>query len=172
MDSLSWTHYGLGAFLTSPAFTLTLLIGLLIWAAGSDLKRFIIPNAAVGIIATLGLIYQLQTGGPIGETTLIAAVVLAVGFAAFALRIAGAGDAKLLAALALFAGPSEIFSLIVHTLLIGGGLSVFWLLSRPLRHGLVVAGFAIQPEPGRRLPYGIAIAGGALFMVGRLWPAF
>lgn len=170
MDSATWASNDTAALLLGAAPTLALVGGLLVWAGLSDLRRYLIPNAAVGLIAALGLVYQGQVGGPLGAALLIAGSVLAVGFIGYATRLFGAGDAKLLAAVALLAGPSEILAFLTQTLLLGGGLALLWLAARPLRHGLVLAGFDLAAEPARRLPYGLAIAGGGLLLIARLWP--
>ncbi|MCR9219048.1 MAG: prepilin peptidase [Alphaproteobacteria bacterium] len=170
MDWVTWASDKTAALLLGPVPTLALVAGLLVWAGLSDLRRYLIPNAAVGLAAALGLVYQVQVGGPAGSALLIAATVLAVGFLGFAIRLFGAGDAKLLAAVALLAGPSEILPFLTQTLLIGGGLALLWLAARPLRHGLVLAGFHVAAEPARQLPYGVAIAGGGLLLIARLWP--
>lgn len=170
MESFTWLSARTAELLTGPALTLSLLAALLMAVALSDLRRFLIPNAIVLCVGALALIFQFQTGGAIGAAILVAAVVLLVGFGVYALRLVGAGDVKLLAALALWAGPSEITALLVQTLLLGGALSLLWLLSGPLRHGLVAAGVDIAADPPRRIPYGLAIAGGGLLLIARLWP--
>jgi len=170
MESFTWMSARTAELIAGPALPLALLAALLIAAAASDLRRFLIPNAVALSIAALGLVFQLQTGGPLGPAALIAGGVLLIGFAVYALRLVGAGDVKLLAAVALWAGPAEIAPLLLHTALFGGALSILWLLSGPLRHGLVVAGFDVASEPPRRIPYGLAIAGGGLLLIARLWP--
>lgn len=161
---------GLNGDMAVEAVLLVLLSALLVWSAISDLRRFLIPNAAVVAIGVGGVAWQLATGGALGATLLLAALVLVLGFAVYSLKIAGAGDVKLLSAVALWAGAAGFLPVFIHTVLIGGGLALFWLISRPLRHGLVIAGFNIDSEPPRQIPYGLAIAGAGLLMVVRLWP--
>ncbi|MEQ8604729.1 MAG: prepilin peptidase [Marivibrio sp.] len=170
MESFTWMSPRTAELIIGPALPLSLLAALLIAAAVSDLRRFLIPNAIALAVGALGLVFQLQTGGPIGAAALVAGVLLLVGFVAYAVRLIGAGDVKLFAALALWAGPGEIAPLLLQTALLGGALSILWVLSGPLRQGLMVAGFDVAVEPPRRIPYGLAIAGGGLLLIARLWP--
>lgn len=170
MESFTWMSARTAELIVGPALPLSLLAALLIAAAASDLRRFLIPNAIALAVAALGVAFQLQTGGSLGAAALTAGGLLVIGFGAYALRLVGAGDVKLFAALALWAGPTEIAPLLLHTALFGGALSLLWVLSGPLRQGLVVAGFDIAVEPPRRIPYGLAIAGGGLLMIARIWP--
>lgn len=156
--------------LTLEAMLLATLGLFALWAAASDLRRYLIPNRLVVAIAFGGIVWQLAAGGGVGAALSVAAIVLAAGFAAFALNILGAGDVKLLSAVALWAGPAEIVPLLLQTLIFGGALALFWVLSRPLRHTLVLAGLDIRAEPPRAIPYGVAIAGGTLALIVRLWP--
>ena len=82
---------------------LTAFAGLLVWAAWSDLRDYIIPNRISIAIAALYPAHILATENIhiLPGALIMAAVVFAVGFAFFALRIAGGGDVKLMTAAAL-----------------------------------------------------------------------
>jgi prepilin peptidase CpaA len=91
--------------------------------------------------------------------------VFAVAAALFAGNILGGGDAKLLGAVALWAGPAWVLEALLVTALLGGVAAVARLL-RPIFLTPVLG-----PQPGARetsLPYGVAIAGGGLWVAGRM----
>jgi len=84
----------------------------------------------------------------------------------FALGWIGGGDAKLFAAAALWIGWPAALTYLAVTGLAGGGLALLLLsLRSPLARPLVLAGpawFARLGEPDENVPYGVAIAVGAL----------
>lgn len=149
--------------------------GLLIIAAASDARRYLIPNwISVGIIA-LFLPYALLN--PIGVNWLgglaTAAAAFAFGLGLYALRLMGGGDVKLIAACALWAGPALIapFLLIVSAAggaLAGGLLTARWIAARRRRNapsGEVETGDT--PLMRQKVPYGLAIAAGGIFLLAR-----
>lgn len=84
-------------------------IAIGIWVAWSDMKFMKIPNKAVIALLLVwlgpGLLAVLLTGLPLINWLwgwALAAIVLAIGFLANALRLVGAGDAKFAAAMAPF----------------------------------------------------------------------
>ncbi|HEX3919634.1 MAG TPA: prepilin peptidase [Caulobacteraceae bacterium] len=142
---------------------------LVIGAAVKDISSFTIPNwisialAAAFIPAALALGVSLPVIG-ISFAVGIAALVLAAVM--FALGWIGGGDAKLMAAAALWVGLRGIGPFAIYTGLAGGALALAlvalrsaWL--RPIAH----AGPAWTRRlatPGESAPYGVAIAIGAL----------
>jgi len=100
--------------------------------------------------------------------------VLVVGIMIFALGWLGGGDVKLLAALALWAGPDHLVLLLLMTCLAGGILALIYVLPVILSRNPAVSGFIDwffmkvlkKPAPllqagkalGLQLPYGVAIA--------------
>jgi len=144
--------------------------GLLFAAAVSDILRYTIPNRWCLALALLYPAYAYNVQPP---STWIASLAIALGFLAtgfvlFCLRTLGAGDAKLFAVAALWAGPDLALPFAVYTTLAGGIMVFFmWLQYRiamapsarlALIHG-VDPGFAKQP-----MPYGAAIAVGGLYV--------
>lgn len=90
---------------------------------------------------------------------------LVIGIALFAFRILGGGDAKLLAAALLWVGTSGAFVFVMATALAGGALSLFLLAARkwwPLVPWTAPAWVARLMEPKGDIPYGVAIAVGAI----------
>jgi Flp pilus assembly protein protease CpaA len=122
--------------------------------------------------------------------------MLVVGFMLFAVHAFGAGDAKLLAAVALWAGPEYVLDLVLVTAVVGGVFSLVIIFARRLSdrflieyriHALTALLFgsrqpspadpdADTPQPAARavsfarpIPYGVAIgAGAALVAYGLL----
>lgn len=136
--------------------------GLLLLAAGYDIWVRRIPNWTV--VGLLGLFLVGLTQGWLasGVLSCLAAFALALlaGFPMFVSRVMGAGDVKLLAVAALFAGMDNLLLLAVATALAGGALAITALAMRPYEEVLAASGW---PRPRAGLPYGVAIAAGALY---------
>jgi prepilin peptidase CpaA len=150
-------------------FTLA-AVGLFAAAAVTDGRSRRIPNLLPAGLALLGLmriVAALAAGtgiGPAAADLAAAAAVFAAGALAFRFGLFGGGDAKLLAAGALWLGTAALGAFLLTTVLAGGALALVFLLAGLLgRRGL--AGTATAS-----LPYGIAIAaGGILTSAGALW---
>jgi prepilin peptidase CpaA len=141
---------------------------LLIVAAIKDATTMTIPNWISLAIAGAFLVtapFALEVGA-IGANALTAAGVLAAGFAMFSLNWIGGGDAKLLAAAALWMGLPGLPDFLIWTGIFGGGLSLGLLGARQIVVYLPIA--PVQGALGRLLepkgdiPYGLAIAAGGL----------
>lgn len=133
-------------------------IALFVAAAVSDAARRIIPNPLVVALAVLGLA-RIAAGLAGGDGVaaacldLLAALgVFAVGAAAFAGGMLGGGDAKLLAAGALWIGVAGLGGYLVSTVLAGGVLAV----------GYLAWQFAARRASSAGLPYALAIAAGGI----------
>ncbi len=149
--------------------------GLLIYAACSDMARMIIPNWVSIALSAAFPVFAFAIGMPLAEIgmhVLFGAGMLAVGFVLFAFNIVGGGDAKLLAAAAIWTGCGGFLPFIVWTALAGGGLAVLVLVARANSIHLVGLGapnFVIKlltPEKG--IPYGVAIMCGGLMAIPSL----
>lgn len=159
-----------------PVFVLSILalVGLLLWAAYSDVKSFTIPNSLTLAVLLLYIPFVLSSGGTVDWTAglIVAAIVLVVGFVLFAFGTVGGGDIKLLAAVSAWAGPAYIFDFLITTGLVGGVLALIMLGS--VRFGFALAlekvGFRVGSKvlQGTVLPYGLAIASGGLVVAWRL----
>lgn len=127
-----------------------ILLCLLLQAAITDLAWRRIPNALVlgGLLLAFALRWRLDL------PLLQALGGMAVGgllFLPFYLRRAmAAGDVKLMAMVGAFTGPLGAVQIAWLAFLIGGLLALAALLTRPPRRGL---------------PYGVAVALGALLLV-------
>lgn len=164
--------------MTAPAteaVALAVLVAALLGAAISDIRRYLIPNRYPIAIALAYLVYA--TGHPLDQglwdvaAGFVAFVLCAVLFAA---GIFGGGDAKLLSATMLWAGPWLAAPFLLYTVLAGGALALAWL--SPFRRLMPAAP---QPPPGgetdaatsgmrsrlhQPTPYGAAIAAGGLYV--------
>jgi prepilin peptidase CpaA len=143
------------------------------FAAANDLFTMKIPNAiSIALIAAfcasvfaVGLTWQ-DAATHIG----VGAAVLVFGFALFSFNLLGGGDAKLMAAGALWMGFDQVAPYIIYVTLFGGFLSLAILF---YRHFIPATNWPL-PEwahklhaNGTGIPYGIAIAAAAL----KIYPA-
>ncbi len=166
--------------MTAPAtevVALAVVVAALLGAAVSDVRRYLIPNrypAAIALAYSLYATSQPLDQSLFGLAAGVATLVLAATM--FAAGVIGGGDAKLLAATMLWAGPSLATSCLMYTALAGGAIALAWLT--PFRR-LMPAAPQIE-RPGVELgtpvngvssrfhqptPYGVAIAAGGLYVV-------
>lgn len=151
---------------------LAALPALLLLAAASDLLTMTIPNRLVlAVVALFALAAPLAGLGlaEIGAHLAAGALVLAIGFALFAAGWIGGGDAKLAAALALWLGFEPLLAWFVLFALLGGALTFVLIFCRKTPLPARLAGvdwIARLHHPKSGVPYGIALAAGALW----LWP--
>jgi len=143
---------------------------LVLTAAVKDLTSFTIPNwISLAMLAAWfpGAGAALAAGVPAGELLGclgVGVAALAVGVAMFALRWIGGGDAKLMAAAALWMGAPGLAPFLLWTTIAGGALTVILITVR--RHGAPLAGadgwVGRLMTPQGAVPYGVAICVGAL----------
>lgn len=152
-----------------------LYIALVCYGAWSDARALRIPNTVS--LALLAAFFPTALVAGIGLEAIAwhlgaGVLLLVAGFSLFAMGLFGGGDAKLLAATALWVGwGEELLFLIFAVVLVGGVLSLAVVL---LRKGL-----GLWPDwlvnsaeglftPNKAVPYGIAIALGAMMTVPRM----
>ena len=149
-------------------FLLVLFPAAVIFAALRDATTFTIPNWLCAVAALLFFPVALASGlPPQGYLMALGLFVatLAAGMAMFALGWIGGGDAKLFAACGLWLGGAAIFPFLAWTAIAGGGLAVCLLFGRKFAATLPRAPMpwlARLLTPGENVPYGVAIAVGAL----------
>ncbi len=159
------------------ALPTTLFALLMIVAATGDVLSRRISNRLVLLIA-LGFLPVAWTHGMGFSALLIHAaaglVVLLAGFALFSVRVLGGGDAKLLGAAAIWFGLAGLPQFLVMTVLAGGILGLAMLAwsvaafhSEVKRPGL----FRFLPLKRPSVPYGYAIAAGAILALPGSWLA-
>lgn len=153
------------------AAALALYCGVLLWAAVSDARSYIIPNRLVLIlIAAFILAAPLLLPLPAIVRHVLAGLgVLVVGLALFQFRLLGGGDVKLFAAASLWVGLDLLVPQLLLVFLAGGTLSVMLLLLRTAwGQGLFLSLFGrwmALPRllgKGEPVPYGVAICLGSL----------
>ena len=148
---------------------------LVLAAAVKDLTSYTIPNwISLGLLAAWvpAAGASLAAGVPAGEllTCLaVGAAALVVGVGMFAFRWIGGGDAKLMAAAALWLGAPGLAPFLMWTTLAGGALTFMLIAVRRHGHAFVSeTGPEAQHWVGRLMdrrgdvPYGVAICAGAL----------
>lgn len=135
----------------------------LVAAAASDMRSYEIPDTANAVIGILYLVYAMTAPGHVdfAGACIVAFVVFLVGAGLFTTGAFGGGDVKLLSVTALWAGPGLILPFLFITAMSGGVLSLTVLLRAQF-----AGRAAIDTKP--RVPYGIAIAAGGLFVVARI----
>lgn len=142
---------------------------LAIVAALKDCTTFTIPNwislALLGAFPLTALAVGLPLQS-VGAALLLGMAGLLVGMGMFAAGWIGGGDAKLLAASAPWLGLAGVGPFLLVTAVAGGGLAVSLLLLRSGRLAPVMthgpSWLARLATRGENVPYGVAIAVGAL----------
>lgn len=153
----------------------TLLPFLAVAAAISDFLTMRIPNWLNAVIALAFFPMAFITGMP-GEVILwhclASVVVLAVGFGLFSAGYIGGGDAKLLAAVALWIGWTQLPPFLLITVFAGGVLALvmkvwqmFRLEGEVHEIGWAKRLFGLKMD----LPYGVAIAAGTILAFPGTW---
>lgn len=146
------------------------MAALALAAAVTDLRARRVPNVIPLAIAALYPALVLAPGSTVDWTGGLAtgAIALLVGYLLFALRLCGGGDAKLFAALAIWAGPALILPFALWTAVAGGAIAlVMWVQQKLTRAPSLAAARFAQVEAGFHrlaMPYALAIAAGALYL--------
>ncbi|WDI33193.1 prepilin peptidase [Hyphococcus flavus] len=151
------------AYILLSVFPAALLI-----AAANDIYEFKIPNWLSIILVAVYPAAGLAVGASASvlvEGALLGAAALTVGFALFAGKIVGGGDAKLFAAAAPWLGLSSIGIFLFNTAVAGIFLAIAMGMFRKLP---VLPVYAHAPwlirlhQRKKDLPYAVAIAAGGL----------
>lgn len=154
-------------------------VGCVLTAAISDARTLRIPNilcAGIAAVFAAHAAIDLTTAEIVNALGLAAATLIA-GFLAFVRGRIGGGDVKLLTVCMAWAGTHHAMEFLIVTGLVGGVIALALLspmLSRPLaglqRHWprLATANMTAAHAP---MPYGVAIASGALVVAARIMAA-
>ncbi|MDM9626911.1 prepilin peptidase [Rhizobium sp. S152] len=133
-------------------------------AAFSDLFTMTIPNRISVIISLAFLIIAPLAGMPLAAISAHLAGALAVFtvcFVLFALNVMGGGDAKLLAATALWFGlDPSLIEFLAYVGIIGGAATLVILMIRSQADAIMAIGLPVPHSilTAKKIPYGIAIA--------------
>lgn len=153
-------------------FTCLLLLG-----AAGDVRSRRIPNRVVLVLGILGLIYSGVA--PLSLWGLLrgfggAATGLGLWLPFYILGWLGAGDVKLFAAAGAWLGPAKTVEGSAIAALLGALLAFLWMLRfRGFKNAVETLGIAatlpsvlaertLSPDKARALPYGLAMAIGAI----------
>ena len=153
-----------GRWIVAGLFAIILII-----ASVSDIRYRRIPNWCVVVLLVL-FIPWIFVGPEVSVLLSLAAfaIFMAAGIILYAFGIWGAGDSKLIAAVALFVGWARLPLFLFATALAGGILALVIILW----HAPRVRAMLNVPTPDaarRNVPYGVAIAVGAAFaLISRL----
>ena len=159
----------------TPALWATLFAVLLIAAATGDALSRRLSNWLALSIATAFIAAAMSAGMPLSLMFLHLVTGLALALGAYvlsALGVLGGGDPKLLGAAGAWLGPSAAVLFLMMTAIAGGVLSLvllLWVFCRYLIRRRTGGG----PRGGRmaapRVPYGCAIAAGAILALSQSW---
>lgn len=154
----------------------------LVAASVTDVRTRRIPNPLVLSLLAVGIAFSIASR-PVPEALLASAGGVGLGFAIWIgfwlVGVMGAGDVKFFAAIGAWLGPAATWRAALAAAIVGGLLAVLMLLhakglgpamrrlSLALSSGsLAILGHAQPGEatPQRHLPYGVALAVGALMI--------
>jgi prepilin peptidase CpaA len=147
------------------------------YAAATDLLTMRIANAVSLAIVFSFLLIAPLAGLTIDQMLMHLAAGLAVllaGMLLFGLRLVGGGDAKLLAAASLWIGVDDLIPFLAWVTIFGGALALLLLAYRrfPADVYPLPAWARRLHRRGEGMPYGVAIAAGALTVYPlTTWPA-
>lgn len=134
---------------------LGVLMALLGWCAIEDVRARNIAHWTILSIAALYVVYAAAGYGEWRPALIGGGIFLVLGFVLFHLKLMGGGDSKLIAALGLWTGLSQMGPFLFYTAVAGGVVALAVLVQQRLRaHG----GDTAAEAP--TVPYGVAIAFG------------
>ena len=140
---------------------------LCILAALIDIETLTIPNWLNGWLAFLfvpAVILAAPGWETVGWHVLVGAIAFVASVALFFLGVYGGCDAKFIPGVLLWVGPAGVAPFLIVTALAGGILTILVIIMRGLLPSGYAPGFGVATFEDRKgVPYGVAIAMGALF---------
>ncbi|MGL4543000.1 MAG: prepilin peptidase [Polymorphobacter sp.] len=156
--------------MTAQALDAALLLvvgGLLAAAARCDVRALWIPDRyGLGIVLAYGAAALSQPWQAAAAGLATALLVFAGGALLFARGWLGGADVKLLAALALWAGPDGLASLLFDTALAGAVLALAMLVRLRRR---TPANWRVHEPLRQPMPFGVAIAAAGWALIVARW---
>ncbi len=144
----------------APSWLIIVLVCAMVAAAIEDALRLRISNVT-SLVVFAGALVAAVIEGPswaLWQNVVAFAAILTLGTFAFSAGLLGGGDVKLFAATALWFDLKSTLWFVALTFIAGGVVAVGYLLSRPWSRRTQ------GKKRERRVPYGIAIAAGALIL--------
>lgn len=149
-----------------------LFMAILGVALVTDLNSFRIPNRFCIALVLLYPAHLMTSAAAVDwpGSLLVAGLIFVVGLLPFSAGWMGGGDVKLMAATALWLGPSAVLPFLAVTSLVGGLVAVVMLtrLRFCVARAAEVVGLSEVGEAllGRAIPYGVAVALGGWIIGG------
>lgn len=147
-----------------PEWLFWAFIALLVLAALQDAAMLKISNYICGAVLLLGVAGAVIAGPrmELWENGLVFVLALTIGTFLFGRGILGGGDVKLFAATILWFDLGASGRLLMWTALAGGVLAVLIIVMRTLPWPDAIRSRVRVLQPKAGIPYGIAIAAGAI----------
>jgi prepilin peptidase CpaA len=148
----------------APQWLALILAILLIAAAAEDAVRLRISNITVGLVLISGIVAAILAGPELRlwQNLVVFLALLAVGTPMFAAGKLGGGDVKLLACAGLWFDFAGALWFLIAVALAGGVLALLVLVIRSFNWSEKIRRRVVLIRPGGGIPYGVAIAAGAL----------
>ncbi len=162
-------------FLVLYLFAVCTCLGTLVWASVTDYRFLRIPNAvSILAICGFGLVFAMDYFGAkdfeifssLSVHLISAAIVFVFTAILFALKVFGAGDAKMASAFALWVPLADLPTYLIMMTFAGGvlGLASLMFQKVPLKTHLGSKWIETLQKGGSAVPYGIAISIAVLFI--------
>lgn len=148
----------------APQWLALIVAVLLLAAAAEDAVRLRISNLIV-LLVLVGAIVAAAVTGPelsLWQNLLVFLGLLGIGTPMFAAGKLGGGDVKLLAVVGLWFDFAGALGMILAVALAGGLLALVVLILRSFGWSEEIRRRVVLLRPGGGIPYGVAIAAGAL----------
>jgi prepilin peptidase CpaA len=167
---------------TLAQYLFAVVAALLVWGAVTDVRSARIPNRLILVGLVVAPLAAFAGGGLAGLGLAVAAmaIVFPLGFAGFAVGAIGGGDAKFLLVGAALVGSQQLVPYLLAAGALGGFLAVsmvVWqrrgieatVMTRDLAKNMFTLGRKgyrgrLGDEGRLAVPYGVAIAAGALIV--------
>ena len=148
----------------APQWLALILAILLIAAAVEDAVRLRISNLTVLLVLVAAIVAAVTAGFDlrVWQNMVVFLALLAVGTPMFAAGRLGGGDVKLLASVGLWFDFAGALWLLIAVALAGGVLALLVLVIRSFNWSEEIRRQVVLLRPGGGIPYGVAIAAGAL----------
>lgn len=163
--------------------TIILIIfsGLMLWAAYSDISRYILSNRLCLVTfflypLYLCALYLAGHGLPLNDILWAGAfslIIFLICAGLFAGGMMGGGDVKLIPAVALWAGPDHILPYLFITSLTGGLIATIIVIKNRIKMSKYYkssanVNFSEAKMEKNQVPYGVGIALGGLYVAWKL----